>query len=86
MAAARKGCIRISKNKQKGKFPRAYLGKGYSKKGPYVEWPVNMNGKILSWFGSRKYRLVMTMDCTVVGAIVVQNKGHGHSQCKVERH
>ncbi|RKF56325.1 putative secreted effector protein [Golovinomyces cichoracearum] len=53
IAAARKGCIHISKNNQKGKFPKAHLGGGYSKKGPYSEWPINKNGKFFSWLEAK---------------------------------
>ncbi|RKF75416.1 putative secreted effector protein [Golovinomyces cichoracearum] len=49
MDAARKGCLKISKNDQKGKFPRAHLGEGYSKEGPYSEWPINKDGRYFSW-------------------------------------
>lgn len=86
MAAARKGCLSISKNNQKGKFPKAHLGKGYSKEGPYTEWPINKDGGFFNWFRSRKYRLVMTMDCTVVGAITKNRKGKGDTRCSLERH
>ncbi|RKF63887.1 putative secreted effector protein [Erysiphe neolycopersici] len=70
LAAAKAACPYISKNTHRRNFPAPYIYSKYDKPGPYVQWPLKRNGRFWNKLRNNKQRLVMTMDCTVVGAVV----------------
>ncbi|RKF72236.1 putative secreted effector protein [Golovinomyces cichoracearum] len=84
--AAKAACPKISRNSQIHIFPAPYTASEYKKPGPYVEWPIVRDGKIWNIFRNSKYRIVMTYDCTVVGAVIRRKKENIYTQCTVERH
>lgn len=45
LAAAKAACPRISKNSQRHIFPAPYTYSSYQKPGPYVQWPIQRNGR-----------------------------------------
>ncbi|POS82495.1 hypothetical protein EPUL_005988, partial [Erysiphe pulchra] len=73
LAAAKAACKRIGKNSQRGTFPAIHTAYEFEKPGPYVEWPITRNDRLFNRLKKSKRRIVMTMDCAVVGA-VVRNK------------
>ncbi|RKF57776.1 putative secreted effector protein [Golovinomyces cichoracearum] len=84
--AAKAACPKIGSNSQIDVFPAPYTESEYKKPGPYVEWPIVRNGRFWNIFRRNKYRIVMTYDCTVVGAVIRRKKGKPYTQCIVERH
>ncbi|POS82221.1 hypothetical protein EPUL_006318, partial [Erysiphe pulchra] len=70
LAAAKAACKRIGKNSQLYVFPAIHTIFEFDKDGPYVEWPISRDGHFYNMMKRSKRRLVMTMDCAVVGAVV----------------
>lgn len=70
LSAAKAACPRISKNSQRHRFPAPYIFSTYEKPGPYVQWPIKRDGWLWNMGRTGKYRLVMTMDCSVVGGVI----------------
>ncbi|TQS35565.1 hypothetical protein Golomagni_04014 [Golovinomyces magnicellulatus] len=86
MDAAKAACPYISSNSQRYIFPAAYTKSKFSKLGPYVEWPIKRNGWIWNMFSRSRYRIIMTYDCTVVGAVTRLEHGERYTPCGVEPH
>ncbi|KAI6246087.1 hypothetical protein HI914_05403 [Erysiphe necator] len=84
LAAARASCKKIGKNPQKGSFPAVHTAYEFEKSGPYVEWPINQDGSFWRKLIKSRARLVMTMDCAVVGAVTRHKHGE-YTLCKYER-
>ncbi|RKF57567.1 putative secreted effector protein, partial [Erysiphe neolycopersici] len=84
LAAAKAACKKIGNNPQSGAFPALHTALKFKQVGPHVEWPVIRNGRFYNRRKS-KQRIIMTMDCGVVGA-VVRHKDGDYTQCKFERH
>ncbi|KAI6246481.1 hypothetical protein HI914_05399 [Erysiphe necator] len=84
LAAANAACERIGKNPQKGSFPAVHTAYEFDKPGPYVEWPINQDGSVWRKVKKSKARLVLTMDCTVVGA-VFRHKHGDYSKCRFKK-
>ncbi|KAI1003175.1 hypothetical protein K3495_g5031 [Podosphaera aphanis] len=89
MRAADAACPKISDNKQNSKFPAVHTAFKYpAALGPYFEWPINRYGgffNIFHKFNKSKYRVIMTTDCKVVGA-VKRNKDKSYENCALKRH
>ncbi|RKF50441.1 putative secreted effector protein [Golovinomyces cichoracearum] len=82
LRAAAAACPRIENNSQKHVYPAAYAASDYEIKGPYWEWPIRRNGRIWNRFSRSKYRIILTKDCTVVGAVIRNKRDHSYKQCE----
>ncbi|RKF83687.1 putative secreted effector protein [Golovinomyces cichoracearum] len=80
--AAGKACPRIEKNSQKHVYPAAYTASDYEIEGPYWESPIYQTGHFWYRLISSKYRIIMTKDCTVVGAVIRNKRDHSYKQCE----
>ncbi|RKF55647.1 putative secreted effector protein [Erysiphe neolycopersici] len=85
LAAAKAACKKIGNNSQSDIFPALHTAFGFEQAGPYVEWPVTRDGRFYNRWRKSKRRIVMTMDCGVVGAVIRHKKGD-YTQCEYESH
>lgn len=73
-------CKKIKSNKQKSSFPSLHTASKFDTPGPYLEWPIRRNGGFYNRWSRSQYRIVLTKDCKVVGA-VIRNKNSSYSKC-----
>ncbi|KHJ30177.1 putative secreted effector protein [Erysiphe necator] len=74
-------CPRIKDNKQRHVFPLLHTVTEFDAPGPYLEWPISRDGWVWNRLRKGKYRIILTLECEVVGA-VIRKKNSSYLTCK----
>ncbi|KAI6245059.1 hypothetical protein HI914_06931 [Erysiphe necator] len=74
-------CAKIKENKQRNAFPALYTATDFETPGPYLEWPIKRNGRFWNNLRRGRYRIILTENCKVVGAVIRKSNG-SYRTCK----